>query len=109
MDSGILFLDENFGAVSAHSSGEGPAVTPQFTEPQPLSRPGRRWASDTGRPSVASSLHQPRWTSAAAVQPIDADELDVRAGDSLVGNGCGESGPAEQQELRRLVDELAWQ
>jgi hypothetical protein len=35
-DSGILFLDENLGAVSAHSSGEEPAVTPHFTEPQPV-------------------------------------------------------------------------
>jgi hypothetical protein len=50
-----------------------------------------------------------RWRSAAAVQPINADELDVRAGGSLVGNGCGETGPAEQHKLRRLVDALAWQ
>jgi hypothetical protein len=37
-----------------------------------------------------SSLHQPRWTSAAAVQPIDADEAHVGTDDSLVGGALPE-------------------
>ena len=47
--------------------------------------------------------------SAAAVQPIDADELHVRARDILVSYARGEARAAEQQQLRRLVDALAWQ
>jgi hypothetical protein len=42
---------------------------------------------------TVSSLHQPRATSAAPAQAIDADELHVGADDSLVGYACREAEP----------------
>jgi hypothetical protein len=49
------------------------------------------------------------WRLAASVQPIYADELQVSPGDSLVGKARSEARPAEQQELRRLLNALARQ